>query len=60
MYQGKIIVTPREANLYEDKDILGKGDPYIIFKLGSSEQKTSVASGAGKHPSWNQVIRFKF
>ncbi|XP_012089134.1 16 kDa phloem protein 1 isoform X2 [Jatropha curcas] len=40
-------------------DFLGKIDPYVIVKYKGQERESSVASGAGGSPVWNEKLRFK-
>jgi hypothetical protein len=40
MHSGRILVKIKEANFHKDKDFIGKLDPYVIVRLGTTERKT--------------------
>ncbi|OMJ87105.1 hypothetical protein SteCoe_11255 [Stentor coeruleus] len=56
---GTLIIRPICARMTRDTDFLSKMDPYCIITLGSQKQKTRIASGAGKMPSWQDQFVFK-
>jgi len=56
---GTVTFRPIEARLNKDKDFIGKMDPYCKFKIGFHRGKTSVATGQGMNPHWNEAIVLK-
>lgn len=54
----KIVIKPTTAHLLEDKDLIGKMDPYIIFKLDGNKQKSRVHRSGGKRPIWKETFEF--
>uniref|UniRef100_A0A6G5ADR5 Protein kinase c conserved region 2 n=1 Tax=Rhipicephalus microplus TaxID=6941 RepID=A0A6G5ADR5_RHIMP len=56
---GTLTLRPIEGRFIEDKDLIGKMDPYCKFKLGFHRGKSSVAKNQGKNPMWNDVITLK-
>lgn len=56
---GKLIVKPIGAQLARDSDFVGKGDPYVVVKVGSQHFHTVPANGAGKNPRWAETFTFK-
>jgi hypothetical protein len=56
---GTLIVRPICARLTRDTDFFTKMDPYCVVTFGTQRQKTRVASGAGKNPSWSEQFVFK-
>lgn len=46
------------AVLTRDPELIAKLDPYVVVKVGSQEQKTSVCSKGGKRPTWTQALTF--
>lgn len=56
---GTLIVRPICGKLLRDTDFLTKMDPYCVVTCGSQRQKTRIASGAGKNPSWSDQLVFK-
>ncbi|KAL2317247.1 hypothetical protein Fmac_031123 [Flemingia macrophylla] len=40
-------------------DIFGKMDPYVLIQYRGQEQRSGVAIGQGKNPTWNEKFMFK-
>lgn len=55
-----IIIKPITAQLTRNTDFFKNMDPYVIFTIGNNSVKTSVASRAGKTPSWKDELSIKF
>lgn len=49
-------ITIVEARFLKDADMIGKQDPYVIFKYGRGQISTTVADGAGKHAVFNELF----
>ncbi|GMY30248.1 elicitor-responsive protein 3 [Fagus crenata] len=58
MPQGKIEVLLVGAKGLENTDFLNNMDPYVILTCRTQEQKSSVASGKGTEPEWNENFVF--
>ncbi|KAJ6794070.1 elicitor-responsive protein 3-like [Iris pallida] len=58
MVQGRIEVLLVGAKGLENSDYLCNMDPYAILKFCSQEQKSSIASGKGSEPEWNEKFVF--
>ncbi|GAB4844440.1 c-5 sterol desaturase [Ancistrocladus abbreviatus] len=58
MVQGKLEVLLVSAKGLENADFLFNIDPYAILTCRSQEQKSSVASGKGSNPEWNETFIF--
>ncbi|GMH31355.1 hypothetical protein Nepgr_033198 [Nepenthes gracilis] len=58
MPQGKLEVLLCSAKGLEDTDFLSNMDPYVILTCRTQEQKSSVASGNGSEPEWNETFIF--
>ncbi|XP_050210801.1 16 kDa phloem protein 1-like [Mercurialis annua] len=56
---GLLEVHLLKAKGLRGKDFLGKIDPYVIVKYKTQERKSSIASGEGGSPIWNEKVRFK-
>lgn len=39
------------------KKIIGKQDPFVIFRIGESIQKTKTDLRGGQHPTWDDQVR---
>ena len=55
---GTLKVRPIGAALKDDKDTVGKMDPYVVLELGSQKFTTIPSSGMGKAPVWNEEFSF--
>ncbi|XP_022732803.1 elicitor-responsive protein 3 [Durio zibethinus] len=58
MPQGTLEVVLVSAKGLENTDFLSKMDPYVILVCRTQEQKSSVASGKGSDPVWNENFVF--
>ncbi|KAK4338395.1 hypothetical protein RND71_042882 [Anisodus tanguticus] len=55
MGRGKLLVG---AKGLDNTDFLNNMDPYVILTCRSQEKKSSVASGKGSEPEWNETFDF--
>uniref|UniRef100_A0ACD5V4K4 Uncharacterized protein n=1 Tax=Avena sativa TaxID=4498 RepID=A0ACD5V4K4_AVESA len=58
MAQGTLEVLLVGAKGLENTDYLCNMDPYAVLVCTSQEQKSSVASGKGSDPEWNETFVF--
>uniref|UniRef100_A0A2P2LDG9 Uncharacterized protein MANES_02G025000 n=2 Tax=Rhizophora mucronata TaxID=61149 RepID=A0A2P2LDG9_RHIMU len=58
MPRGTLEVLLVGAKGLENTDFLNNMDPYVILTCRSQEQKSSVASGTGSEPEWNENFVF--
>ncbi|XP_010918511.1 elicitor-responsive protein 3 [Elaeis guineensis] len=58
MVQGTLEVLLVSAKGLENTDFLCNMDPYAILIYRTQEQKSSVASGKGSDPEWNESFVF--
>ncbi|KAL0411983.1 UNVERIFIED_CONTAM: Elicitor-responsive protein 3 [Sesamum latifolium] len=58
MSQGTLEVLLVSAKGLDDTDFLSSTDPYAILTCRTQEKKSSVASGAGSSPEWNETFLF--
>ncbi|XP_068645473.1 elicitor-responsive protein 3-like [Aristolochia californica] len=58
MPEGTLEVLLIAAKGLENTDFLCNMDPYVILTFTSQEQKSSVASGKGSDPEWNETFMF--
>jgi len=54
--QGEFIFRPLEGKFINDKDPVGKMDPYVKIKLGWHSGKSAVAKSEGTNPTWTDSI----
>ncbi|XP_059456447.1 elicitor-responsive protein 3-like [Corylus avellana] len=58
MPQGTLEVLLVSAKGLQNTEFLSKMDPYVILTCRSQEQRSSVASGQGLEPKWNENFVF--
>ncbi|KAJ8512404.1 hypothetical protein OPV22_002838 [Ensete ventricosum] len=58
MVRGKLEVLLVGAKGLENTDFLCNMDPYAVLTCRTQEQKSSVASGKGSDPEWNESFVF--
>ncbi|KAI7988480.1 Elicitor-responsive protein 3 [Camellia lanceoleosa] len=58
MPRGTLEVLLVGAKGLENTDFLSNMDPYVILTCRTQEQKSSVASGKGSEPEWNESFLF--
>ena len=58
MVRGKLVVQLVGAKGLENTDFLNDMDPYVILTYRSQEKKSTVASGNGCEPEWNETFVF--
>lgn len=58
MTRGKLEVILVNAKGLENTDFLNNMDPYVKLTCRNREQKSSVASGQGSEPEWNETFIF--
>ncbi|KAJ7944886.1 elicitor-responsive protein 3 [Quillaja saponaria] len=58
MPQGTLEVVLIGAKGLENTDFLNNMDPYVILTCRTQDQKSSVASGKGSDPEWNETFLF--
>ncbi|XP_051193601.1 elicitor-responsive protein 3 isoform X1 [Lolium perenne] len=58
MVHGTLEVLLIGAKGLENTDYLCNMDPYAILKCRSQEQRSSIASGKGSSPEWNENFVF--
>lgn len=54
---GTLIVRPKLAIL-KAEDRSGKIDPYVVVIMGDQAYQTSVATGQGRQPQWQDALSF--
>ncbi|PON86445.1 C2 domain containing protein [Trema orientale] len=58
MAQGTLEVLLVGAKGLENTDFLNNMDPYVTLTCRTQEQKSSIASGKGTEPEWNETFVF--
>ncbi|GMY09477.1 elicitor-responsive protein 3-like [Fagus crenata] len=58
MPQGTLEVLLVSAKDLENTDFLSKMDPYVLLTCRTQEQRSSVVSGQGSEPEWNENFIF--
>ncbi|KAI3711371.1 hypothetical protein L2E82_41408 [Cichorium intybus] len=58
MPEGTLEVSLISAKGLENTDVLLNMDPYVILTYRSQEKRSTVASGKGSNPEWNESFLF--
>ncbi|KFK40522.1 hypothetical protein AALP_AA2G006600 [Arabis alpina] len=58
MPHGTLEVVLSSAKGLEDTDFMNNMDPYVLFICRTQEQKSSISSGQGTTPEWNETFIF--
>ncbi|KAL8112416.1 elicitor-responsive protein 3-like [Apium graveolens] len=58
MKRGSLEVLLIAAKGLDNSDFLCNMDPYVVITCRTQEQKSSVASGMGSEPEWNENFVF--
>ncbi|XP_071741931.1 elicitor-responsive protein 3-like [Rutidosis leptorrhynchoides] len=58
MPEGTLEVLLASAKGLENTDYLSNMDPYVIITYRTQEKKSSIASGKGSSPEWNETFLF--
>lgn len=53
---GTFILRPIEAKLTRDTELIGKMDPYCMFRMGGQSFKSTTSQKGGTHPQWQDSI----
>ena len=59
MLKGNLTIKLHEAILTHNTELIGKMDPYAVFKHGTAIHESEVLKGADKTPKW-QDCHFDF
>jgi len=57
---GRLVIQLLDGEFAKDKDVLGRMDPYLVFRLGTQTFRSSVRQNAGKFPVWNEKIELPY
>ncbi|KAK9076418.1 hypothetical protein SSX86_004752 [Deinandra increscens subsp. villosa] len=58
MPEGVLEVSLVSAKGLENTDIIFNMDPYVILTYKTQEKKSTIASGKGSNPVWNETFLF--
>ena len=57
--RGNLIIKPLCAELYHERDIYGRMDPYVKVTLGAQTFKTRTANNQPVNPKWGDALEFR-
>ena len=55
---GKLVISPVQAQLTRDTDLLSTMDPYVVVVCGTQSFKSNVCKNGGKLPNWQESFTF--
>ncbi|KAI9284524.1 hypothetical protein BC943DRAFT_361224 [Umbelopsis sp. AD052] len=53
---GELAVVALKARNLPDREIVGKQDPFCVFRLGDQAKKTKTDHRGGQHPLWDDQV----
>ncbi|KAG2184817.1 hypothetical protein INT43_000730 [Umbelopsis isabellina] len=53
---GELAVVALKARNLPDREIVGKQDPFCVFRLGDQAKKTKTDHRGGQHPVWDDQV----
>jgi Ca2+-dependent lipid-binding protein len=53
----KAVLQIHNGEVYKKQDLIGKGDPYVIVKIGDNEKKTQVQTNT-QQPVWEERMSY--
>lgn len=53
---GTLSITIHDANLFNDRELAGKMDPFLKLQCEGHYRESKVKIGGGKHPDWDEVL----
>ncbi|CAG8448453.1 13402_t:CDS:2 [Funneliformis caledonium] len=55
---GELVVIAIRAKNLATRDIIGKGDPFVTFRIGEEAKRIKAEKKGGQHPEWDEEVRF--
>ncbi|CEP19783.1 hypothetical protein [Parasitella parasitica] len=53
---GNLVIVAYKARDLPNREIVGKQDPFVVFRIGDIIQKTITDIGGGQHPKWDDQV----
>ncbi|KAI8640142.1 hypothetical protein BD408DRAFT_420185 [Parasitella parasitica] len=53
---GKLVIVAYKARDLPNREIVGKQDPFVVFRIGDTIEKTITDIGGGQHPTWDDQV----
>ncbi|KAG2233833.1 hypothetical protein BDF21DRAFT_444713 [Thamnidium elegans] len=53
---GELVIVAYKARHLPEREIVGKQDPFVVFRLGETTKKTKTDLRGGQHPTWDDQV----
>ncbi|CAO3687384.1 unnamed protein product [Rhizopus microsporus] len=53
---GELAIVAYKARYLPNREIVGKQDPFVVFRLGENVRKTKTDYRGGQHPLWDDQV----
>ncbi|KAI9485864.1 MAG: C2 domain-containing protein [Benjaminiella poitrasii] len=53
---GELVIVAYKARHLPEREIVGKQDPFVIFRIGEAIQRTKTDLRGGQHPTWDDQV----
>ncbi|CAI2162987.1 16414_t:CDS:2 [Funneliformis geosporum] len=55
---GELVVVAIRAKNLATRDVIGKGDPFVTFRINEEAKRIKAEKRGGQHPEWDEEVRF--
>ncbi|KAL0139237.1 hypothetical protein V8B55DRAFT_1522164 [Mucor lusitanicus] len=53
---GELVIVAYKARHLPEREVIGKQDPFVVFRIGEVIQKTKTDLRGGQHPTWDDQV----
>ncbi|KAG2203033.1 hypothetical protein INT47_013249 [Mucor saturninus] len=53
---GELVIVAYKARHLPERELVGKQDPFVVFRLGEVTKKTKTDLRGGQHPTWDDQV----
>lgn len=53
---GELVIVAYKAKDLPEREIVGKQDPFVVFRIGETIKKTKTDLGGGQRPTWDDQV----
>ncbi|CAG8515692.1 15073_t:CDS:2 [Acaulospora colombiana] len=56
---GELVVIAIKARNLSTREMIGKADPFVTFRIGDISRRIKADKRGGQHPNWDEEVRFQ-
>ncbi|KAI8987394.1 C2 domain-containing protein [Mycotypha africana] len=53
---GQLVIVAYKAKYLPEREVVGKQDPFVIFRIGETIERTKTDYRGGQHPIWDDQV----